>query len=96
VKSRRRVDLAGQHRFDCLADLACLGGLRDEALGPVAKRSRNGLRVVVSRDDRDWQPGPAAAHVRERIEPLRARHVEVEQQQVGVRSNLDGSEQGGD
>jgi septum formation topological specificity factor MinE len=87
VETGWRIDFARQHGLDGLSDLASLGGLRDEALRAVAQRAGDGLRVVIRRDDDHGQAGPAAAHVRERIEAVCARHVQVEQQQicVGVR-----------
>ena len=89
----RRVDLAGEHGLDGPADLARLGRLRNEALRAIAQRRGDRLRVVVGRDDRDGQPGPGSAHMGQRVESLRARHVQVEQQQVRVRLRLDGRKQ---
>ncbi len=90
--ARRRVDFSGQHRLDGLADLAGLRRLRDEPLRAEAQRRGDGLRVVVGGNDDDGQLGPAAAHVRERIEAVRTRHVEVEQQQVRAGIRFGGGE----
>ena len=89
----RRIDLSGEHGLDRPADLGRLGRLRNEALRAVAQRRRNGLRIIVRRDDRDRKPWAASAHMGQRVEALCARHVQVEEQQVGVGLRLDGRKQ---
>ena len=96
LETDRRVDLAGQHRFDGPADLAGLRGLGDEPLRPEAQRGGNGLRVVVRGHDDHGQLRMAATHVRERIEAVRARHVQVQQQQVGARVGFHADQQARD
>jgi hypothetical protein len=89
-------DVTVQYGLQGLDHLLDGGGFRHEAGGAVRDRTADHGGIFVGRDDHDRQRGMMGAHLHQRTEAIRARHVQVEQQQVGLRVAFGFVEQRGD
>ncbi|MCY1375598.1 hypothetical protein D9M69_630240 [compost metagenome] len=85
----RHPALAIEHRADGLPDGVRIGRLRNEAQRTVVERAAHDRRLFPRRHDDHRQLRVQCAQVHQRVEAVRAGHVEVHQQQIGIRVRID-------
>ena len=86
---RRNQDLAVEYRADDGLDLLQRGRLVDIGRGTEVVGAAGDGRVARRRDDDDRHGRPVGAQQGKAGEPVHARHVEVEQQRVGLRLQVE-------